>query len=954
MSDKTLELQIRIAAEDAAKIVSSLKGQIKELAAESAKYAKTDGEALKKTFKEAETAAKETASSITDIKKAVGSLAEVAVATKALFLIKDMGSFALKTADDFQTMRNQFGILLGDMEAGAGLFNQIKEFNDKTPFDMSTLTQATNVLIAAKVPLQDLQDQLRKFGDLSQGNSQRMTSYVNAFSQASAKGKADMQVLNTYLNQGVPILDALAKNFRVTTAEIVEMSSKGQISFADFSKALDDLTASGGQYFGGMELASESLAAMKEGLTEAVNSLAASFGDMLLPHMINVLKVLTNITNGINESPIWKGVLVGGLITLTGLFGALAVKKWGAYAATMALNLAQAAKNPILMASTIAVAGLAAGYTIYAAKQQAAARETENAALAQYKQRDAIISTADAVAAFTEELKNMTDANISNNIALINNEIIELGRSIEYYTEIAVNNFRRGEMDRGRYFSELAAEERRQLDIARQSLEAAFNTQSGRRTDWIDSMFGNTQAGRIEQINEKLATANRYLAGQNISESDRYKLREIVRGLNEELARLANNGPDINKMAAEWKDAWSEVYNQFKADEAYHGSDPFFKIDLEHRKKLEDAWNNYIRTGNQETLDQINEYYASQRLEAIKQLDEAESKMLRELSKSKVDALQYELQEALKAIDILETQRVIAAASSEEEIAAIRERFAQMRLDTEIKFAIEIDKTKLQEARDAIVDWQQTLTDNLTIMLMNLKFFNDHASIIIANMTSQLIELSSSAALSGFEEFGRALGQGESAAKSMIAALAQMSNQILKQLPTLFLQAGLQLIANGQWALGLGFVAAAGSSAIISGYVDGVSKHAQGGAFDEYGQVAKAYAAGGAFTNQIVSTPTFFAHGGGFGVMGEAGPEAIMPLTRMPNGNLGVQTASSSTNVIVNVINNASAEVRREESTDSEGNKQIDIIIGQAVNNHISSGKADHAMKRYGVRPMGV
>jgi hypothetical protein len=32
-----------------------------------------------------------------------------------------------------------------------------------------------------------------------------------------------------------------------------------------------------------MELASQSLAAMQEGLKEATNSLAASFGDMLLP-----------------------------------------------------------------------------------------------------------------------------------------------------------------------------------------------------------------------------------------------------------------------------------------------------------------------------------------------------------------------------------------------------------------------------------------------------------------------------------------------------------------------------------------------------------------------------------------------------------------------------------------------------------------------------------------------
>ncbi|WP_279141321.1 phage tail length tape measure family protein [Sphingomonas paucimobilis] len=48
---------------------------------------------------------------------------------------------------------------------------------------------------------------------------------------------------------------------------------------------------------------------------------------------------------------------------------------------------------------------------------------------------------------------------------------------------------------------------------------------------------------------------------------------------------------------------------------------------------------------------------------------------------------------------------------------------------------------------------------------------------------------------------------------------------------------------------------------------------------------------GGAFTNSIVTSPTLFrfAKGSALGEMGEAGPEAIMPLKRGPNGSLGVQ-----------------------------------------------------------------
>jgi hypothetical protein len=53
------------------------------------------------------------------------------------------------------------------------------------------------------------------------------------------------------------------------------------------------------------------------------------------------------------------------------------------------------------------------------------------------------------------------------------------------------------------------------------------------------------------------------------------------------------------------------------------------------------------------------------------------------------------------------------------------------------------------------------------------------------------------------------------------------------------------------------------------------------------------FAKGGAFTNSVVSSPTMFkfADGGAMrtGLMGEAGPEAIMPLSRGADGSLGVQ-----------------------------------------------------------------
>ena len=61
------------------------------------------------------------------------------------------------------------------------------------------------------------------------------------------------------------------------------------------------------------------------------------------------------------------------------------------------------------------------------------------------------------------------------------------------------------------------------------------------------------------------------------------------------------------------------------------------------------------------------------------------------------------------------------------------------------------------------------------------------------------------------------------------------------------------------------------------------------------------FAKGGAFTNSVVNKPTAFGTGTGLGVMGEAGPEAIMPLTRTSDGQLGVKAAGGGSTIVAPV-----------------------------------------------------
>jgi len=100
---------------------------------------------------------------------------------------------------------------------------------------------------------------------------------------------------------------------------------------------------------------------------------------------------------------------------------------------------------------------------------------------------------------------------------------------------------------------------------------------------------------------------------------------------------------------------------------------------------------------------------------------------------------------------------------------------------------------------------------------------------------------------------------------------------------------------------------ASGVGGILSTYVPG------------YTPPPTKYATGGVFTNSIVSSPTAFA----MGLMGEAGPEAIMPLRRGADGALGVlarlQSPQANSDALV-------AEIRRLNATNEALERRLAAI----------------------------
>lgn len=89
----------------------------------------------------------------------------------------------------------------------------------------------------------------------------------------------------------------------------------------------------------------------------------------------------------------------------------------------------------------------------------------------------------------------------------------------------------------------------------------------------------------------------------------------------------------------------------------------------------------------------------------------------------------------------------------------------------------------------------------------------------------------------------------------------------------------------GMFGAGAGAASGSTPSGAYNSAASGIKLNAKGGAYASEGLSA--------YSNSIVSTPTYFAFAKGAGLMGEAGPEAIMPLTRSADGSLGVRMVGS-------------------------------------------------------------
>ncbi|MFI8394205.1 phage tail tape measure protein [Pseudomonas sp. NPDC078863] len=219
----------------------------------------------------------------------------------------------------------------------------------------------------------------------------------------------------------------------------------------------------------------------------------------------------------------------------------------------------------------------------------------------------------------------------------------------------------------------------------------------------------------------------------------------------------------------------------------------------------------------------------------------------------------------------------------------------QAKLDAINRSEMDLSETVLsnyEQMSAAQSDWRNGATSAFSNYLESARNIAGQTRDLFSNAFSSMEDAVVNFAMTGklsFADF----------TKSILADMARIAT---RQASSALLSS---LVGAGASYFGGGAATSAGSTAAgysgdLSGFTPG-SVQANGGAWSGGVQM---FANGAAFTNSIVSKPTAFGMAGGqAGVMGEAGPEAIMPLTRTAGGQLGVRAISGGGSGGGNVYN---------------------------------------------------
>lgn len=213
------------------------------------------------------------------------------------FLEATIGSLA-----QFEQYETSFAVMLGDLDRAKAMIEDLQNFAARTPFEMEEIVPDAQLLLNYGVAAEDLIETMTRLGDLSQGQAEKLDRISLAYGQMLAKGKVTNEELLQLTEAGAPVMQELADNLQVSTAELQDMVSGGVVGIGELNAAIGSLTTGSGKFAGMMEAQSRTLAGQWASLKDEIGQTARAIGEESFDTLKNSLSEVSDELTRMRES----------------------------------------------------------------------------------------------------------------------------------------------------------------------------------------------------------------------------------------------------------------------------------------------------------------------------------------------------------------------------------------------------------------------------------------------------------------------------------------------------------------------------------------------------------------------------------------------------------------------------------------------------------------------------
>ena len=357
------------------------------------------------------------------IENVFGRIRSIASVAFAGFTAKEIISTLANVRGDFQQFEIAFETMLHSGEKAKAMISDLAKLAASTPFDMKGVVSGAKQLLAYGFAADQITDTMRRLGDISAGLGLNLQDLTWLYGTTMVQGRLFTRDLMQFTGRGIPMTEALAKQFGVTKDKVSELVTAGKIGFPEVEKAIKSMTDEGGQFGGLMEKQSHSITGQISNIQDSIELAINDLGTQTEGLMNDALDITSKVIDH------WKeiGEVILAAASAIGLYKAMAVSIASFNTATA--NVGYAAELSALDAllpkkeeakKTDLEEAVAKGQLSAAQAELVATKREEAAAYVAELQAQAKVK-ADAAAAAAAEVKEL-----ENRLAMQDSEVESL------------------------------------------------------------------------------------------------------------------------------------------------------------------------------------------------------------------------------------------------------------------------------------------------------------------------------------------------------------------------------------------------------------------------------------------------------------------------------------------------------------------------------------------------